>query len=72
MKRYIPMIFINALNSALSKNSKLRIIEGFKSANRNDYIFLEPKELLYKLSNSSKEDIRLLINGMWEVEGFEL
>ena len=70
--RYIPMNFIDALNSALSKGTKLRITKGFNTTNPHDFYFLEPNEILYKLSNSSKEDIRILINSMWEVEGFTL
>lgn len=70
--RYIPMNFINALNSALSKHSKMRVTKEFTTTNANDFNFLEVKEVLYKLSNSSEEDIRILINSVWEVEGFTL
>ena len=70
--KYIPMNFINALNSALNKNSRLRISKSFKTSNSNDFNFLEVKEVLYKLSNSSKEDIKNLINSIWEVEGFTI
>jgi len=66
--KYIKMNFINALNESLNRNLRMKIESEFVSNNTKDFDFSEPEEVLLKLANSSRADIKSLINAIWNVE----